>query len=111
MSPSARFRSWMTGPLPALDILPGYGSQESGVRSQNGAGIRVQHAADFFQNGRQAGGLAIAKILGENQVVAAFFDGAFSHIYEAGLVWFPATSESLSDVRRDRDCRPAKLLR
>jgi endothelin-converting enzyme/putative endopeptidase len=33
----------------ALDIPAGYGSQESGVRSQNGTRIGVEQTADFFQ--------------------------------------------------------------
>lgn len=32
----------------ALDIPSGLGSQESGARSQNGGGIRVEQATDFF---------------------------------------------------------------
>jgi len=33
----------------ALDIPAGYGSQQSGFRSQNGRRISVEQAADFFQ--------------------------------------------------------------
>ena len=44
-----------------------------------------------------------AKILGENQVVAAFFDGTLGHIHEAGLVGFPSAAKSFGNIDGNRD--------
>ena len=46
-----------------------------------------------------------AKILGENQVVAAFFDGTLGHIHEAGLVGFPSAAKSFGNIGGNRERR------
>src|SRR5438046_3620815 len=57
-----------------LDIpQAGYGSQESGARSQNGSGVAAQQPARFLQRTRQRLGVAVAKILAQNQVVTTLF--------------------------------------
>src|SRR5439155_24148653 len=57
-----------------LDIpQAGYGSQESGARSQNRSGVAAQQSARFLQRTRQRLGVAVAKILAQNQVVTTLF--------------------------------------
>src|SRR5438034_7843427 len=57
-----------------LDIpQAGYGSQESGARSQNRSGVAAQQPARFLQRTRQRLGVAVAKILAQNQVVTTLF--------------------------------------
>ena len=70
----------------------------SQTRSQNGCGVRVQESADFVQRSSEAFGIAVSKVLGEDQKVAALLDGSLGHIHESCLVRFAATTEPLGDV-------------
>src|SRR6266567_9473015 len=60
--------------LAPLISLPGYGSQKSGARSQNGDAVSVEQAAGFLQRGGQGVGVAVSKVGGEDQVIAAFLE-------------------------------------
>jgi hypothetical protein len=51
------------------------------------------------------------RILGEDQKVAAFFQGSFGYVHESRFVRFAASAESLDDVGRNGYCRSAHLLR
>jgi len=95
----------------ALDIPSGYGSQKSGVRSQNGGGVRAEKPADFFQRCKQLLRVCVSKVPCEDQKVAAFFYGSLCHIQEPSLVRLAATTESLGDVGRNRYRRPTHLQR
>src|SRR6266542_6289327 len=64
----------------ALDIPAGYGSQESEVRSQNGAGVGVQKLAHFLEKCREPVSITIAEVVCQDQIVAAFFEGPFRQI-------------------------------
>src|SRR5438093_13784976 len=95
----------------ALDIPSGYGSQKSGARSQNGPCVGVQQTAGFFECAHQRLGFAIAQILGEDQIVAAFFQRSLCNIQEPGLFGSAALTESVSDVGRDGNGSPTHLMR
>src|SRR5207247_3291487 len=84
---------------------------ESGVRSQNGSGVRAEHTADFFRCGGQFGSVSITEILRQDQIVAALLQRSLRQVHEAGLVQSAAPPESLGDVGRNRYCRPPHLRR
>src|ERR1022692_476919 len=73
-------------------------SRKSGVRSQNGGGVRTEESADFLQHCRELFGVAVAEVLGEDQKVTAFLDGPLGYIHEPSLVSFAATTESFGDI-------------
>src|SRR5438445_104709 len=95
----------------ALDIPAGYGSQNSGVRSPNSRRIGVEQTADFFQRTCEIAGVAVSKILRQDQVVATLLQGSLGHIHIARFVSFPTSTKSFSNVGRDRDRRPSHLQR
>src|SRR5882672_2873528 len=79
--------------LSPLISLPGYGSQKSGARSQNGGAVGVEQPAGFLQRGVQGVGVAVPEIVGEDQVIAAFLKRSFGDIHVAGFVGFAAAAE------------------
>src|ERR1700683_4040651 len=68
--PKSRVNKERDWPRLRLDIPAGYGSrgsQKSG--SQNSCGVRVQEPADLLQQGRESLGIAVSKVLDEDQSV------------------------------------------
>src|SRR6266540_966526 len=77
-------------------------SRESGVRSQNGGGVRAEETADFFQRRGELLGVSVSEVPDEDQKIAAFLDRSLGDIHEPSLVSFATTAESLGDVGRNR---------
>src|SRR5947209_6189596 len=76
-------------------------SRKSEVRSQNGGGVRAEEPADFLQACGQLLVVGVANILGEDEKIAALFDGSFCDVHEPSLICFTATTESFGDVGRN----------
>src|SRR5258708_35689186 len=95
----------------ALDIPAGYRSQKSEVRRQNSSGVGAQHLADFLDQCRELSGVAIAEVVCQDQIVAAFFERTFRHVHESSLVSLAAPPESFRNIGWYGDCRPPHLMR
>ena len=76
-------------------------SKESRERSKEGAGVGAEEATDFFENGGEMSGVAVAEIAGEDQIVAAFFEGALGDVHETGFIGAPTAAETFGDIRGD----------
>ncbi len=63
----------------------------------------------MFQEGLQFFGFAVAEVLGEEEVVAAFFEGAFGYVHVAGFVGFGSLGEAFGYVGGDGDGGPTHL--
>ena len=87
------------------------GVEESGARSQNRGGVGIEHAADFFGNGGELGGVSVSQILRQDQIVTALFQRSFGNIQEARFVCLAAPAKSFSDVGWNGDCRASQLQR
>src|SRR6516164_9754893 len=93
----------------ALDIPSGYGSQESGARSQKGARVRVQQTTDFFKQVHQVLGLAVVEILRQDEKIAALLYRSFGHIEEPRFFRLAPLGETFGDIGGDRDSSPTHL--
>jgi hypothetical protein len=63
----------------------------------------VEHAGDFVEVLRERGGVSVAEIVREDEIVPAFFKGAFCDVQEAGFVGPAAATEAFGDVCGDGD--------
>src|SRR5712692_2285966 len=95
--------------LSPLISLPGYGSQKSGARSQNGGAVGVEKPAGFLQRGGQGAGVAVSEVVGKDQVIAAFFERSFRDVQVARFVGFAAPAESFGDIGGNGHRRAAHL--
>ena len=55
----------------------------------------------MFQRRSQAFGIAVSKVLSQDQKIAALLDRSLGHIHEPSLVRFPTAAEPLGDVGRN----------
>src|SRR5712692_472859 len=92
--------------LSPLISLPGYGSQKSGARSQNGGAVGVEKPAGFLQRGGQRAGVAVYAVVGKDQVIAAFFERSCRDVQVAR---FAAPAESFGDIGGKGHRRAAHL--
>ena len=83
--------------------------RDTEARSQKGARVRIQQAADFFEQPHQVGGLAVAQILRQDEKIAPLLYRTFGHMEEACFFRLAPLGKTFGDIRRDGDGSPTPL--
>jgi hypothetical protein len=71
----------------------------------------MEQATDFFERVGELGGVAVAEVPGQDEVVAALLERSLGDVHEARLVLLATSSEPFRDIGWDRNCCPAQLHR
>src|ERR1044072_2006959 len=86
-----------------MSSIKNIGSQESGVRSQNGRAVSLQQPAYLFELRHRLMTVAVLEVIGQNQVVPTFFQRPLRDIHEARLINFTLFLEPFSNVGGNRE--------